>query len=79
MALLRLDKPSDAIAEFKKVTGRPDRGAFDGGPVYPASQLGLARAATLAGDREAAQRANKAFFDLWNEADSDIPQTLTPE
>ena len=40
---------------------------------YPLSYVGLARAATLAGDRAKARKAYQYFFALWKDAGKDIP------
>jgi hypothetical protein len=41
--------------------------------LYPVSYVGLARAATLAGDKARAKKAYQDFFALWKDADKDIP------
>jgi hypothetical protein len=45
-------------------------------PIGALAHLGLARANVLSGDTQKARAAYQDFFDLWKDADPDIP-TLT--
>jgi eukaryotic-like serine/threonine-protein kinase len=79
LAYLRLKKGAEATAEFRKIVDH--KGASWGatwvhpnwGLYYSASQLGLARAYSLAGETANARRAFQEFFELWKDADPDIP------
>jgi predicted Zn-dependent protease len=65
-ALLGLGQPSLAMTEFRKVLQRLPR--------RPATILGLARAASAAGNRAEAQRAAGEFLQIWHLADTDRPE-----
>ena len=41
--------------------------------LVPLSYLGLGRARALAGDKAGARQAYEQFFDIWKDADPDIP------
>jgi eukaryotic-like serine/threonine-protein kinase len=79
LAYLRLHKGAEAAAEFQKIVDH--KGASWGatwvhpnwGLYYSHSQLGLARAYSLAGNTAQAKTAFQAFFELWKDADPDIP------
>jgi serine/threonine protein kinase/tetratricopeptide (TPR) repeat protein len=79
LAYLRLRKGAEAAAEFQKIVDH--KGASWGatwvhpnwGLYYSQSQLGLARAYSLAGNTAKAQKAFHDFFELWKDADPDIP------
>jgi eukaryotic-like serine/threonine-protein kinase len=79
LAYLRLHKGAEAAAEFQKIVDH--KGASWGatwvhpnwGLYYAPSQLGLARAYSLAGDTAKAKKAFQDFFALWKDADPDIP------
>ncbi len=79
LAYLRLHKGADAAAEFQKIVDH--KGANWGstwvhpnwGQYYSLSFLGLARASALAGDTAKARKAFQDFFQLWKDADPDIP------
>jgi tetratricopeptide (TPR) repeat protein len=79
LAYLRLHKGAEAVAEFRKIVdhkgiswgatwGHPYWGEF-----YSVSRLGMARGFALAGDTAKAKRAFEDFFELWRNADTDIP------
>ena len=57
-------------AEFQRIIDH--RGAYWGAN-YPLAYVGLARAATLAGDSAKAKTAYEEFFALWKDADADLP------
>ena len=79
LAYLRLHKGAEAAAEFRKIVDH--KGASWGatwihpnwGLYYSLSYLGLARASSLAGDAAKAKQAFHEFFELWKDADADIP------
>ncbi len=79
LAYLRLHKGAEATAEFQKIADH--KGASwaatwvhpNWGLYYSASHLGLARAYSLAGDTANARKAFQNFFELWKDADPDIP------
>jgi tetratricopeptide (TPR) repeat protein len=79
LAYLRLRAGVEATAEFRKildhkgvlVSSSPD--SPNSLPLYPLAQLGLARAAALAGDTATSRRAYQDFLALWKDADTDIP------
>jgi eukaryotic-like serine/threonine-protein kinase len=62
---------ADAAGEFDAILGR--RGEAPDSILFALSQLGRARAAALAGDREASRKQYDAFFETWRDADSDLP------
>jgi predicted Zn-dependent protease len=64
--LLGIDRPKDAQQQFERsLLWHPNRAR---------SVLGLARAADQSGDRQAARKAYGAFLNIWNQADSDLPE-----
>jgi hypothetical protein len=65
-ALLGLGNPSAAIAEYRKVLQRLPR--------RPAAVLGLAKAASAAGNRTEARRAATEFLQIWHLADAGRPE-----
>jgi tetratricopeptide (TPR) repeat protein/predicted Ser/Thr protein kinase len=79
LAYLRLKKGAEAATEFQKIVDY--KGANWGsrwqhpywGQVYSLSYLGMARGYALAGDRPKSVKAFQDFFELWKEADSNLP------
>jgi eukaryotic-like serine/threonine-protein kinase len=79
LAYLRLHKGSEAAAEFQKILDH--KGASwastwrfpNWGLYYSISYVGLARASVLAGDTAKARKAFKDFFELWKDADQNLP------
>jgi len=79
LAYLRMHKGAKAAAEFQRIVDH--KGASWGatwvhpnwGQYYSLSHLGMARASALAGDTAKARRAYQDFFELWKDADSDVP------
>jgi eukaryotic-like serine/threonine-protein kinase len=71
LAYLQTHQPSLAAAEFRKVLAQ--QGIVMNGWVGPLSQAQLARALTLSGDTPKARAAYEDFFQLWHDADPDIP------
>jgi DNA-binding winged helix-turn-helix (wHTH) protein/tetratricopeptide (TPR) repeat protein len=58
-------------AEFQKILDHP--GVVVNSPLGALAHLGLGRARALAGDAAGARTAYQDFFNLWNDADPDIP------
>ena len=79
LAYLRLHKGAEAVTEFRKIVDH--KGASWGatwvhpwwGRFYAPSWLGLARGFALAGEPAGAKKAFQDFFELWKDADPDIP------
>ena len=79
LAFLRLHKGREAEAEFHKSLDH--KGANWGstwqlpnwGQFFSLSYLGMARGYALAGDTAKAKKAFQDFFELWKDADPDIP------
>jgi serine/threonine protein kinase/tetratricopeptide (TPR) repeat protein len=70
LAYLSQRSGAEAALEFQKIIGQ--RSNADN-PLYPLAYLGLARAAALTGDRSKSREAYDHFFELWKNADSNIP------
>ncbi len=70
-AYLRLRKGTEAASEFQKILDR--RGQSPLSYLYPLAHLQLARAAALVGDANRSRQAYEQFFDLWKDADIDLP------
>jgi tetratricopeptide (TPR) repeat protein len=62
---------AQAADEFQKILDH--RGQAPLSALYPLAQLGLARAAALAGDTAISHKAYLDFLALWKDADPDIP------
>jgi tetratricopeptide (TPR) repeat protein len=79
LAYLRLKNGADAVAEFRKILDH--KGANWGstwqhpnwGQFYSLSYLGMARGSALAGETAKAKKAFQDFFELWKDADPNIP------
>ena len=79
LAYLRLRKSVEAVGEFRKILDH--KGASWGrarfnpnwGLYYSISYLGLARGFALAGDTAKARKVFQDFFELWKDADPDLP------
>jgi tetratricopeptide (TPR) repeat protein len=69
-AYLRSAKWPEAAAEFQKIVGNK---AMSWGAWYPLGHVGLARAAARAGDAARARKTYEQFFELWKDADQDVP------
>lgn len=70
-AYLRRKSGAEAAAEFQKILDH--RGWDPASPLWPLAQIGLARAAALAGDEVRSRQAYRDFLALWKNADSDLP------
>jgi serine/threonine protein kinase/tetratricopeptide (TPR) repeat protein len=72
LAQLHSGRNAEAAAEFQRIV--TNRAAYwQDSILIPLSQLGLARAAALAGDKPKAKKAYGDFLTLWKDADSDLP------
>ncbi|MEO7648965.1 MAG: tetratricopeptide repeat protein, partial [Bryobacteraceae bacterium] len=79
LAYLRLHKGAEAVAEFEKIVKH--KGANWGsdwrrpywGQFYSLSFLGMARGSALAGEKAKAGKAFQDFFELWKDADPELP------
>jgi DNA-binding winged helix-turn-helix (wHTH) protein/tetratricopeptide (TPR) repeat protein len=79
LAYLRMHRGKDAAAEFQKIVDH--KGANWGatwiypnwGQYYSLAYLGMARGFALAGDIARAKKAFQDFFELWKDAEPDIP------
>jgi predicted Zn-dependent protease len=70
LAYLELNKPSEAVAEFRRLTARKSQVL---NTVSPAAHVYLARALTAAGNKTEAKKTYEAFFNLWKNCDPGIP------
>jgi tetratricopeptide (TPR) repeat protein len=70
-AYLALHQGAQAAAEFQKIVDH--RGIVVSDPIGAMAHLQLGRAFAMAGDQAKARAAYDEFFDLWKDADSDIP------
>jgi hypothetical protein len=59
------------MAEFQKIIDH--RSIVLNSALYPLADVGLARAAVLAGDTAKARKAYQDFLALWKDADPDVP------
>ncbi|MBV9771509.1 MAG: protein kinase [Bryobacterales bacterium] len=79
LAYLRLRKGAEAAAEFQKIVDHKGEswGATwvhpNWGLYYAVSYAGMARGFAFAGDTAKAKKAFQDFFELWKDADPDIP------
>jgi len=73
-AYLKLERGTEAAAEFQKILDNP--GVFPLDFIHAIARLGLARAKAMAGDEAAARKHYQDFLALWKDADPDIPILL---
>jgi eukaryotic-like serine/threonine-protein kinase len=79
LAYLRLQKGKEAAAEFQKIVDHKGASWASAwrypywGQFHSLSYLGIARSSALAGDMAKAKKAFQDFFELWKDADSDMP------
>ena len=66
-----MNQGKEAAAEYQKFLDH--RSAVENCPLGALAQLGLARAALLQGEQSEASAHYQNFFNLWNDADPDIP------
>ncbi len=70
-AFLAAHQYAEASAEFQKILGH--RGIVGADPIGALAHLQLGRTFASAGDKNKAKAAYKDFFDMWKDADADIP------
>ena len=79
LAYLRLRKGAEAAAEFRKILDHKGVNWASSwrhpywAQFYSLSYLGMARGFAIAGDTAKAQKAFQDFFELWKDADADLP------
>ena len=79
LAYLRMHKGLEAATEFQRIVDH--KGASWGatwvhpnwGQYYSLSYLGMARSLAFAGDTAKARKSYQDFFELWKDADLDVP------
>ena len=71
LALLLLNRGSEAAAEFQKILDH--RSTIANSPISVLAHLQLGRAYVMQGDKLKARIAYQDFFTLWKDADSGIP------
>jgi serine/threonine protein kinase/tetratricopeptide (TPR) repeat protein len=70
-AYLAAHRGAEAAGEFRRVLDHP--GIVFGDPIGALARLQLARALASSGDRAKGKTAYQEFFNLWKDADPDIP------
>ena len=70
-SFLQIRSAKEAEGEFQKILDHHPVDAVT--TLYPLAQLGLARCYVLQGRKADSRRAYEAFFELWKEADRDLP------
>jgi serine/threonine protein kinase/Tfp pilus assembly protein PilF len=76
LAYLGLHDAPNAVIAFQRATQYRGAALALVYQTYPQSQLGLARAYAMEGDKAHARAAYQAFFDQWKNADPDLPQLI---
>src|SRR5215831_2139935 len=71
LALSRLGRHREAVAEFQKILDHPGMTLND--PIGPLARLQLARALFASGDRAKSAAVYKDLLMLWKDADPDVP------
>ena len=71
LAYLSLKSGNEASAEFRRILDH--RGEATLSVLYPLAHLGLARAVALTGETEKSREEYRSFFELWKDADADLP------
>ncbi len=71
LAYLGNHQPDAAVGEFEKIVN--NRGVAPVSPNWVLAHLGLARAYALSGDDAKARAAYQKLFELWKDADPDVP------
>jgi tetratricopeptide (TPR) repeat protein len=71
LAYLKAGRGHDAIREFQKILAH--QGIGQNFVTSALSQLQLARALAMDGDRPSARKAYQSFFELWKDADASVP------
>jgi len=70
-AYLKAGRPEMAVPEYQKILANP--GVDPVSPLYSLAHLGLARAYALQNNQVASRGEYEKFFDLWKNADADVP------
>lgn len=70
-AFLALHRGREAAAEFQKFIDHP--GVVLNNPISAVARVGLARAYAMQGDTAKARATYQQFFNLWSDADPDVP------
>jgi len=73
MCYLRLGQSAEAAAEFRKILDRRGQTEILVSTLYPLARLGMARSAALTGNTAQARKVYEEFFELWKDADPDLP------
>ena len=78
LAYLQMHDAGNAVNAFKAATQYRAAMLVSGlgVPCYPVAQLGLARAYAMAGDKADAKKAYEALFEVWKNADADLPMLV---
>jgi tetratricopeptide (TPR) repeat protein len=71
MAYLQAGKGAQAVTEFQKIVERP--GVVVSESIATLAYLGLARGYAMNGEAAKAKSAYEEFFQLWKDADGDVP------
>jgi hypothetical protein len=71
---LRAGRGAAAAAHFQRIIDRPYIAATS--PVHALAHVHQARAHVLAGDAAKAAKAYEQFFEIWKDADPDVPLLL---
>jgi len=71
-AYLAAKQPEQAESEFHKIVDHP--GIEPLSHNYPLARLGIARALAMEGKTTDAENAYNLFFNIWKDADSDLPR-----
>ena len=73
-AFLDAKSPERAVAEYRAIA---DNAGIDPlSPMYPLAYLGMARAYRLQGKRVESRAAYERFFEIWKDADANLPVLL---
>jgi eukaryotic-like serine/threonine-protein kinase len=78
LAYLQMHDAGSAVNAFKAATQYRAAMMMSGvgEPYYAQAQLGLARAYAMAGDKANAKKAYEALFEIWKNADADLPMLV---
>jgi serine/threonine protein kinase/Tfp pilus assembly protein PilF len=71
LAYLKLQQGHAALVEFQKIIAH--RGEAPLSALYPLAHLGAARALALTGEAASSRKSYEEFFELWKDADADMP------
>jgi Tfp pilus assembly protein PilF len=71
MVYLKLGQSAQAAAEARKILDHRGQGPLS--TLWPLAHLTLARASAMQGDTRQARKSYQDFFNLWKDADQDIP------